>query len=64
MLGLRFPYPLIAIFLILSPALVHAKWSLTPGLYVQEQYDDNIFLSETNEREVHVSFRSNNVCFY
>jgi hypothetical protein len=40
-----------AIFVILCPSLAQARWSLTPRLYVQEQYDDNIFLTETDEQD-------------
>ena len=38
-------------FIILSPSLARAKWSLTPRFYVEEQYDDNIFLTEINEQD-------------
>ncbi len=34
-----------------SPAFAAAQWSLVPRLYVQEEYDDNLFLTETNEQD-------------
>jgi hypothetical protein len=34
-----------------APVLAHARWSVTPRLYLEEQYDDNIFLTETNEQD-------------
>jgi hypothetical protein len=46
----KLPFLVISIFAILSPGLVQAKWSLIPRLYVEHQYDDNIFLTETNEQ--------------
>lgn len=51
MFGFKFSIFLMAIFIILYPSLAQARWSLTPRLYVQEQYDDNIFLRETNEQD-------------
>jgi hypothetical protein len=30
---------------------VHATWSITPRFYLEEQYDDNVFLTETNEKD-------------
>ena len=42
---------LITIITILAPGLAHAKWSLTPRLYVEGHYDDNIFLTERNEED-------------
>lgn len=49
----RFKFLLAAIALVLMPSfsLATAKWSLTPRLFVEEQYDDNIFLTETNEED-------------
>lgn len=51
MLGFKFSIFLMAIFIILCPSLARARWSLTPRLSVEEQYDDNIFLSEKNEQD-------------
>jgi len=53
MLMLRFKFMLfVGITLpLLSPGLADAKWSLTPRMYVEEQYDDNIFLTERNEED-------------
>jgi hypothetical protein len=34
-----------------APVLAHAKWSVIPRLYIEEQYDDNIFLTERNEQD-------------
>ncbi|MFX0199866.1 MAG: outer membrane beta-barrel protein, partial [Candidatus Hodarchaeota archaeon] len=36
---------------IFSPILADAKWSLTPRIYVEGLYDDNIFLTERNEQD-------------
>ena len=38
------------ISIIFPPALAEGKWSLTPRVYVEGQYDDNIFLTERNEQ--------------
>ncbi len=51
MVHLTFTLPLVAVFLMCTVALTHAGWSFTPRLYLQEQYDDNIFLTETNEED-------------
>jgi hypothetical protein len=51
MFRLSFLYLVVAIIAIFSPTLVSARWSLTPRLYVEEQYDDNIFLTEINEQD-------------
>lgn len=53
MLIFRFKFLVVAVTLlpILSPALADAKWSLTPRVYVEEQYDDNIFLTERDEQD-------------
>ena len=51
MLGFKFSIFLMAIFIILCPSLARARWSLTPRLSVEEQYDDNIFLTETDEQD-------------
>jgi len=42
---------LIILVTILTVGLAHAKWSLTPRFYVEGMYDDNIFLTETNEQD-------------
>lgn len=34
-----------------SPYLALARWSLTPRVYVEENYDDNIFLTKTNKQD-------------
>ena len=44
-------FPLILIVAIFTPLLAHARWSVTPRLYLEEQYDDNIFLTEMNEQD-------------
>ena len=50
-----FQFKLLSLFItiitILAPGLAHAKWSLTPRIYVEGMYDDNIFLTETNEQD-------------
>lgn len=46
-----FIFPLMIILTLFPPALAEAKWSLTPRIYLEEQYDDNIFLTETNEED-------------
>ena len=51
MFRISFLYLVVAIFAIFSPTLVSARWSLTPRLYVEEQYDDNIFLTQINEQD-------------
>jgi predicted porin len=48
---LGFILPFIVISIIFPLALAEAKWSLTPRMYVEEQYDDNIFLTERNEQD-------------
>jgi len=50
MLRLIFLFPVIFCFIFLSPSLAGAKWSLTPRVYVEGWYDDNIFLTERNEQ--------------
>jgi hypothetical protein len=42
---------LMVIWITLFPWLAEARWSLTPRLYVEGEYDDNIFLTERNEQE-------------
>jgi hypothetical protein len=51
MLRFKFSILLIAIVVILSPSLIQARWTLTPRLYVEEEYDDNLFLEETDEQD-------------
>ena len=51
MLHFKFLILVITIITIFSPWLAHARWSLTPRVYVEEQYDDNIFLTERNEQD-------------
>ncbi|UCH37916.1 MAG: outer membrane beta-barrel protein [Candidatus Bathyarchaeota archaeon] len=42
--------------IVLCPAkITFARWSLTPRLSFLEQYDDNIFLTETDEQEDYIS---------
>lgn len=55
MLGFRLLFPVLIIMPILAPGLVQAKWSLTPRIYVEEQYDDNIFLTETNRLDDYIT---------
>jgi len=31
--------------------VVQARWSLTPRIFVEQQYDDNLFLTETDEQD-------------
>ncbi len=49
----RFKFLVVAVILLLifSPSLAEAKWSLTPRVSVEGQYDDNIFLTERNEQD-------------
>jgi predicted porin len=44
---------LIVIFLLiaLSPQIVQARWSFKPRIFVEQQYDDNLFLTETNKQD-------------
>jgi hypothetical protein len=42
---------ILAVFIAASPVIAKSKWSLTPRLYLEEQYDDNLFLSETDEKD-------------
>lgn len=51
MLRFKFMFFVVITLLILSPGLAEATWSLTPRMYVEEQYDDNIFLTERNEED-------------
>jgi hypothetical protein len=37
--------------MVLFPSLASGKWSLTPRIYVEGQYDDNLFLTERNEED-------------
>ena len=39
------------LIIIILPPLADARWSLTPRLYLEEQYDDNLFLTETDEQD-------------
>ncbi len=48
-LPLGYIIPLIVFFIIFPPALAKGEWSLTPRVYVEGKYDDNIFLTERNE---------------
>ncbi|MBW2058462.1 MAG: outer membrane beta-barrel protein [Deltaproteobacteria bacterium] len=41
----------VAILLIPCACLGAGKWSIVPRIYLEEQYDDNLFLSETDEQE-------------
>jgi len=48
----KLPYLILSLIaILLFPSLASAKWSLTPRIYVEGQYDDNIFLTETNEQD-------------
>ncbi len=49
----RFKFLVVAVILLLifSPSLAEAKWSLTPRVSVEGQYDDNIFLTERDEQD-------------
>jgi uncharacterized protein (PEP-CTERM system associated) len=49
----RLKFLLVAVTLlpILSPGLASGKWSLTPRIYVEGEYNDNIFLTERNEQD-------------
>jgi predicted porin len=53
MLIFRFKFLVVAVILLLifSPSLAEAKWSLTPRVSVEGQYDDNIFLTERDEQD-------------
>ena len=45
----KLPYLILTLVVILLfPSLASAKWSLTPRVYVEGMYDDNIFLTERN----------------
>ena len=46
-IALTFVYLLI----LLAPQKVQARWSLVPRFYVEEQYDDNLFLTESDEQD-------------
>jgi hypothetical protein len=50
---IRFKILAICILLVtaFSPQLAGARWSLIPRIYVEEEYDDNIFLTERNEQD-------------
>jgi predicted porin len=52
-----------AMTLVLPLSLVEARWSLTPRIYVEEMYDDNIFLTETNEENDFVTTVSPGINF-
>ena len=39
------------ILISLSPQIVQAKWSFTPRILAEQQYDDNLFLTETDEQD-------------
>ena len=43
--------PVTLALVVLFPSMVSGRWSLTPRVYVEERYDDNIFLTETNEKD-------------
>ena len=51
MLRSKFLHSVIVISLIFFPSLASGKWSLTPRIYVEGQYDDNLFLTERNEQD-------------
>jgi uncharacterized protein (PEP-CTERM system associated) len=42
--------PLIIVLMVFFPSGASGKWSLTPRVYVEGWYDDNIFLTERNEQ--------------
>jgi hypothetical protein len=42
---------IIALSIILSPQTVHARWSLISRFFVEELYDDNLFLTEKDEQD-------------
>ncbi len=46
-----FMFLVMVIFIILPLTIAEARWSLTPRLYVQGEYDDNIFLTERNTED-------------
>jgi len=62
-----FKLKLLALFIIivtfLMVGLAHAKWSLTPRVYVEGMYDDNIFLTERNEKDDYITTISPGVNF-
>ena len=46
-IALTFVYLLI----LLAPQKVQARWTLVPRFYVEQQYDDNLFLTEKDEQD-------------
>ena len=44
-------FMLALVIIIFAPTLADARWSVTPRLYVEEQYDDNLFLTETDAQD-------------
>ena len=37
--------------ILLSPQMVQARWSFKPRIFVEQQYDNNLFLTETNTQD-------------
>ncbi|NIO21794.1 MAG: outer membrane beta-barrel protein [Candidatus Aenigmarchaeota archaeon] len=51
MLCFRFLLLVVITLAVFPPSLVHAQWSVTPRVYLEERYDDNIFLEERDEQD-------------
>jgi hypothetical protein len=51
MVGTRYLIAILALCIVLLPALVLARWSLIPHIYVEQQYDDNLFVTEDDEED-------------
>ena len=43
--------PIVIVLILLLPQGVQARWSLVPRVYVEEQYDSNLFVTEKNEKD-------------
>jgi hypothetical protein len=41
----------VSLLILLSPQTVQAKWSFTPRIFAEQQYDDNLFLTETEKQD-------------
>jgi len=51
MVGTKYLIALLTLLIVLLPGLVVARWSFIPHLYVEQQYDDNLFVTEDDEED-------------
>jgi hypothetical protein len=51
MIGTKYLIAILTLLIVQFPGLVFARWSLIPHLYVEQQYDDNVFVTEDDKED-------------